>query len=115
MDNQSTGQNTKKLLKAWAPKKAGHFRHLHMTRWEDVTTPKQAGGLEDKELANFNRALLSKWIWNWLNSNNHQLSQMIPHLETADRPWEPQSTINCFLDIACREKTFSTNLCPISN
>lgn len=64
-----------------------------MTRWEDVTTPKQAGGLEDKELAHFNMALLSKWIWNWLNSNNHQLSQMIPHLETADRPWEPQSTI----------------------
>ena len=41
-------------------------------KWETICLPKEKGGLEVRDLASFNRALLGKWRWNLF----HHISEL---------------------------------------
>lgn len=39
-------------------------------KWDDVCKPKESGGLGIKDLFIFNKALIGKWRWRYLNEPN---------------------------------------------
>lgn len=45
-------------------------KRIARVKWDDMCKEKKAGGLGFKDLLAFNRALLGKWVWRFLNEND---------------------------------------------
>jgi hypothetical protein len=48
----------------------GQKRPVCLANWTLITTSKELGGLGVKDLVCMNQALLLKWMWQWIDSDN---------------------------------------------
>jgi hypothetical protein len=46
-------------------------RPIYLANWNLVTRPKEMGGLGVRNLETTNKALMLKWMWNWINDSHH--------------------------------------------
>ncbi|KAJ4748330.1 RNA-directed DNA polymerase (reverse transcriptase)-related family protein [Rhynchospora pubera] len=68
-------------------------KKLVMISWDLVTRPKQCGGLGVLDLKAFNLALLSKWLWKWLNPNDSLWKSQLNALYPQQPAIFPNSTV----------------------
>ncbi|XP_057770939.1 uncharacterized protein LOC130990727 [Salvia miltiorrhiza] len=51
-------------------------RRMHWARWERLCRPKDKGGMEFRNLKNFNKALLAKQIWRMINNPSSLIARV---------------------------------------
>lgn len=45
-------------------------RVIAWVSWATVCKPNELGGLGIKDISNFNKALISKWLWHWVTGED---------------------------------------------
>ncbi|XP_057443962.1 uncharacterized protein LOC130736132 [Lotus japonicus] len=69
--------------------------------WENVCKPKESGGLRVKDLFSFNRGLIGKWIWRYLNEPDSLWCKVIKaqsdHYHCASS-WRRDVMSLCYVD-----------------
>lgn len=78
----------------------GGKRYMSLASWELVTTTREQGGLGIKNLHTFNKALLAKVVWKWMQAERPPWMQMVRQSTPNNlRPWEVTNATKLWQDI----------------
>jgi hypothetical protein len=81
---------------------------MYLANWHLVTRPKQLEGLGVPDIANMNKSLMMKWMWNYVNDTS--VWWAIHSNQEHIKPWEHANMSKFWKDIGALTPIFNVSV-----